>query len=309
MIKLLPPPPSVLVCLAAYNGINWLPEQLASIMAQQNIAVSVVISVDKSTDGTEDWCDQIGLTDTRITLLPHGTYFGGAARNFLRLLREVDIAPFDYLAFADQDDIWFPDKLARAHARLQQDDADAYSSNVIPFWPDSREVLVQKAQPQVQWDFLFEAAGPGCTYVLNKKLVYALQKVLIANWQSAQEIGLHDWFVYAFARANGYRWLIDTHAGMRYRQHATNQVGINAGWRAFVMRARRVLNGWGFNQASLIARLIGFEQHEWVQRWVSGGRRGMLWLALQARQCRRRPRDQLLFALSCIAVAIVGIRR
>jgi rhamnosyltransferase len=244
-----------------------------------------------------------------VTVLPHGECFGGAAGNFFRLLRDVDISPFDYLAFSDQDDIWFPEKLVRAHRQLRRDGADAYSGNVIAFWPDARETLIQKAQPQVTWDFLFEAAGPGCTYVLDKKLAVALQTTLIAQREEAQLIGLHDWFVYAFARANNYRWLIDANVGMRYRQHGTNQVGINEGCRAFMMRARRVLNGWGFNQAALIARLIGCEKNAFVQRWADGRRSGMLWLALQARQCRRRRRDQVLFALSCIAVAIVGNNR
>lgn len=299
--------PSVLVCLAAFNGLRWLPEQLASILAQAGVTVTVVISVDHSSDGTEAWCDRACEADRRVQVLKHGERFGGAACNFFRLLRDVDLLGFDYVSFADQDDIWHPDKLLRAHAMLFKTNSDAYSSNVIAFWPDNRQLLINKSQPQVQWDFLFEAAGPGCTYVFKKELACALQIMVKQNWSALQQVGLHDWFFYAFARANGFRWVIDHHAGMLYRQHDNNQVGINAGLPAFIRRARKVVDGWGFRQAALIAQLLGLGDHAFVQRWSNSRRIGFLKLALQARQCRRRPRDQLLFALSCIAVGLKGL--
>lgn len=299
--------PTVVVCLAAFNGRRWLPEQLASILAQTGVTVTVVISVDQSNDGTEAWCDRAATADDHIRILPHGEHFGGASRNFFRLLRDVDLSKFDYISFADQDDIWLPHKLAQAHATLLKANADAYSSNVITFWPDNRQIIINKAQPQVHWDFLFEAAGPGCTYVFKKELACALQLMVKQNWPALQKVGLHDWFFYAFARANGYRWVIDHHAGMLYRQHDNNQVGINAGLPAFMRRARKVIDGWGFRQTALIAQMLGLGEHTFVQRWSTGRRIGFLSLARHARQCRRRPRDQLLFALSCVAFFLKGL--
>lgn len=45
-----------------------------------------------------------------------------------------------------------------------------YSSNVTAFWPANKRKLVSKAQPQRTSDFMFEAAGPGCTYLLQGSL-------------------------------------------------------------------------------------------------------------------------------------------
>ncbi len=301
---------TIAVCLAAFNGIHWLTEQLDSILSQTGVSVTVFVSVDRSSDGTEEWVDCRAAEDARIVVLPHGERFGGGARNFFRLLRDVDFSGFDYVSFADQDDVWLSDKLARAHEVLLRTGADAYSSDVVAFWPSGRRALIKKSQRQLRWDFLFEAAGPGCTYVMKLKLVLAIQNFIKNRWDNVQQVGQgqHDWFIYAFARANGYRWVIDDYAGILYRQHDRNLVGVNAGWRAFVYRTRKVLSGWGLTQSALIAGLVGLSNDPFVSRWSDGSRAGMLWLALHARQCRRRGREQLLFAIACFTLSILGRR-
>lgn len=299
--------PKFAVLMAAFNGMHWIGGQIESILSQNNVVVSIFISVDYSVDGTELWIDEFARNEPRLVVLPHGQQFGGAARNFFRLLRDVDLSDFDYVAFADQDDVWPIDKLQRAHQVLQRTQADGYSSNVTAFWPDGKRMLIEKSQPQRRWDFLFEAAGPGCTYVLRRQLAMALQTLVRQRWDSVQDVGLHDWLAYAFARANGFGWVIDDYAGMLYRQHANNQVGVNVGLRAARHRAAKVLSGWGLKQAALIAELVGLGNDPFVKRWAKGqGRTGLLWLALQAKECRRRQRDQVLFAMSCLAVAILG---
>jgi rhamnosyltransferase len=296
--------PKVLVLLAARNGTYWLSEQLDSILLQTAVSVTVVISVDLSSDGTEEWFNKRSLDDNRIILLPHGERFGGASRNFFRIMREVDFSRFDYVSFADQDDIWLPNKLLRAHEVLSSTGADAYSSNVTAFWPDGRKVLIEKSQTQVQWDFLFEGAGPGCTYVMRKELACDVQNVVRSHWDEVQEVGLHDWFAYAFARANGYRWVIDDVPGMLYRQHENNQVGVNAGWRAYVDRADKVLSGWWLTQSALIARLVGLHDDPFVLRWAGASPLGLLYLVLHAGQCRRRVRDKFIFGLFCLVLSV-----
>lgn len=296
--------PSFAVCMAACNGQQWIAEQLQSILDQQGVAVTVFVSVDQSQDGTEQYMETRAKQDSRIHLLPFGEYFGGAARNFYRLLKEIDFSHFDYIGLSDQDDIWLPDKLLRAHQQIYENAAFAYSSNVIAFWNDGRELLVQKAQAQTEWDFLFEAAGPGCTYVLRRDLAMDIQKAVRLQWDEVQLVGLHDWYIYAFARAKKYRWYIDGRPSMRYRQHDSNQVGVNSGPYAMFHRAKKVIGGWGIEQSQLIAKLLGLERDAFVRIWIGGQRVGLLRLALQAKQCRRATGDKLLFALSCVILAL-----
>jgi len=301
--------PRIAVCLAVYNGTSWIAEQVQTILDQEGVLVTIFVSVDISTDGSESLVNQLAATQSRIKVLDHGRRFGGAAPNFFRILSEVDFAVFDYVCFADQDDIWYLDKLLRAHNRLLETGADAYSSNVIAFWPDQRKTLIKKSQKQVQWDFLFEAAGPGCTYVMRRDLACDIQSAVNSRWPEVQKIGLHDWFVYAFARAHGYRWLIDDHAGMLYRQHEKNQVGVNKGWQALRHRARKISSGWGLTQSALIAELVGVADNPFVRRWSAGNRLGLAWLACHAWQCRRRLRDKALFSLACLALCFAEKRR
>src|SRR5438093_9922184 len=100
--------PNCVVVLAAYNGMQYIEEKVRSILDQKNVRVTLVVSIDASNDGTEEWFNKLAIHDSRVILLPHGFKFGGAAKNFFRLIREVDLSGFDCLALADQDDIWLP---------------------------------------------------------------------------------------------------------------------------------------------------------------------------------------------------------
>lgn len=290
--------------MAAFNGAGCIVEQIESILDQRSVAVQVVISVDSSIDGTEDLLAGWALVEARLTLLPFGHHFGGAGPNFYRLLRDVDLADFDYLSFSDQDDVWDPEKLLRAHRVLTAKGAAGYSSSVTAVWPSGREKFVNKASPQRAWDFLFESAGPGCTYVLRQSLARSLQELVRSLDERLSLIDYHDWLTYAFARSHGLPWVIDGWSSMKYRQHPNNQIGVNAGWRSFWLRAKKVLSGYGFQQSLLIADAAGASSLPLVQRGLRGGRLGYLWLALQARHCRRKRLDQVWFFISCLLLAL-----
>lgn len=295
--------PRYLVMLAAYNGMQWISEQVETILGQEAGNVTLLISVDSSTDGTEDWVTALAERDCRVRHLAHDGKFGGAAKNFFRLIHEADVDNFDYFCFADQDDIWLPNKLSEAANLMASSKADGYSGNVIAFWPDGRETLIRKSQPQVQFDHLFEAAGPGCTYVFNRRLFLDIKSHVANNFPEIQSVSLHDWYCYAFSRTHGYKWVIDERAYMRYRQHANNQVGVNNGPKAFRKRLSQVLDGWWLNQAALIAKLNGVEKSSFVQSWINLRRFDLIRLALASRKCRRRPRDKFFFTVLCILLS------
>ncbi|RON95722.1 glycosyl transferase [Pseudomonas fluorescens] len=298
--------PKIAVLLAAYNGMQWVEEQVASILGQQSVDVTIHISVDLSDDGTEAWCKALGEVDSRVILLPPAGRFGGAARNFFRLIRDVDLHDYDAVSFADQDDIWESDKLLRATQAITSHGVDAYSSNVTAFWPDGKTILLDKSQPQVAWDFLFEAAGPGCTYVLSPALARSLRQQVIQDWEQLQQVSLHDWYCYAFARSHGFKWFIDSQPSMLYRQHESNQVGANTGLTSLFQRYVTIHEGWWFKQVQAIALLVGADKNPFVSSWLPLRRRDLLRLSVRGGQCRRRPRDKFLFFFVCWLTAVVG---
>ena len=279
--------PKIAVLLAAYNGIDWVEEQVESILSQIDVIPVLFISVDLSVDGTDDWVRN-KKNDTRsIIMLPYGESFGSAAGNFFRLIRDVDLSGFDAVSFADQDDIWFPDKLSRAWEKISVDRIDAYSSNVIALWRDGSRKIINKAYPQKKIDYFFESAGPGCTYVFSQKSFLFFRDFVIKSYNYLSVIEFHDWLVYAYFRSNNMQWFIDPRPGMYYRQHDNNKIGANSGCNALIKRWRLVHSKWFRQQVLLIAQLVApHRKEELSSRWF---------LLCNFYELRRHPRDLLFF--------------
>ncbi|AVL10709.1 Spore coat polysaccharide biosynthesis protein spsA [Escherichia coli] len=289
----------VAVLLAAYNGEQWIQEQISSILKQKNVDVTLFISIDQSSDNTLMLCEELALSEPRINLLPYGDIFGGAALNFYRLIKDVDFTSFDYISFADQDDIWLEDKLQRASLFLEK--YDVYSSNVIAFWPNGKAVLINKAQPQVKYDFLFEAAGPGCTYVIHRDVAIEFKKFIVSKWQEVKKIELHDWLFYSFSRVKNFQWVIDERPGMYYRQHQNNQVGANNTMAGAVKRLNLIKCKWYREQ---ICRMISvFEDEVYIpfyRELKTDSYFDKLKILPYLNKIRRRPRDRMYLAIAIL---------
>mgnify|MGYP000166718960 FL=1 len=258
----------IAVLLASYNGIKYIKEQLDSILNQKEVDVTIFISDDLSTDKTIEYLQDIYKDFKNIVYLTSGSKFGGAGKNFFRLIKDVDFSSFDFVSFVDQDDIWYEDKLIRAVKMIEDKQIDAYSSNVLAFWEDGKEMVINKSSSQARYDYLFEAAGPGCTYVLKKDLAISLQKFISENWENVNKVELHDWFIYAFARENNYKWHIDEKPSMRYRQHTSNQVGANDGLKAKLKRLKKVFSSWYREEIIKIIKVLRLENKYKFSKYI-----------------------------------------
>ena len=258
----------IAVLLASYNGVKYIKEQIDSILNQKEVDVTIFISDDLSTDKTIEYLQDIYKDFKNIVYLPSGSKFGGAGKNFFRLIKDVDFSSFDFISFVDQDDIWYEDKLIRAIKTIEDKQLDAYSSNVLAFWEDGKEMIINKSSSQARYDYLFEAAGPGCTYVLKKDLAIFLQNFICDNWEDVNKIELHDWFIYAFARENNYKWHIDEKPSMRYRQHTSNQVGANDGLKAKLKRLKKVFSSWYREEIIKIIKVLRLENKYKFSKYI-----------------------------------------
>ncbi len=250
---------NIAILLASYNGKKWIKEQIDSILNQKEVNLSIFVSDDFSTDNTLEYLKELYKEEKRLFFLESKEKFGGAAKNFYRLINDVDFTNFDYVALADQDDIWFEDKLIRAINVIKDKNVSGYSGNVLAFWENGEEKLINKAQKQIKFDYLFEAAGPGCTYVLTLNLALEFQKFLKANFEKVNEILSHDWLIYAFSRVCDYKWHIDNIPKIKYRQHQKNQVGANYGVNAIFKRTCLIFSSWYRSETKKMIILFNLE--------------------------------------------------
>ena len=300
--------PKVVILLAAYNGVEWIDAQIKSICRQKDVDIDLIISVDESTDGTYDFLCSMAKECKNIILLPYGNSFGSAVSNFMYLFSEVDFTSYDYIGLSDQDDIWFDWKVSRAISSLRRSRADGYSSDVLAFWPNGKQKLIKKSQPQVSWDYLFEGGGPGCTYLLTKRVAIDLQNFIRLNKRGLCALWLHDWFIYAFVRAKNFTWYIDEIPTMLYRQHKTNTVGVNVGLRALIYRFNFVIGGRAFLQSSLIAKILDLQNIKIFKCFNYPSRKNFLYLAFNSCQCRRRQSEKIAFFFFCLILFVMGVK-
>lgn len=246
--------PRVLVLLAAYNGERWIGGQIRSILDQDDVDIHVAIRDDRSSDATLREIATFA-DDPRVSLISPADPSGSAAQNFFALIRANSAAGFDFVAFSDQDDLWYRDKLTRACRALRRTDSAGYSSATIARWQSGKERCVSLSAKQNASDFLFEGAGQGCTFVIST-LLFGRIREFIRNFPDlTRGIYFHDWAVYALARSWGLRWHFDPRPSMTYRQHGGNDTGARGSVHAAVKRLSLVRSGWYRRQLEDICRL------------------------------------------------------
>ena len=104
------------VCMATYNGVKFIREQLESILSQLSSDAEIVVADDGSTDDTLSVVASLG--DSRIRVLPAEKHFG-VIYNYERALQA---SKGEIIFLADQDDVWLPGKVEKVLAALN--DAD-----------------------------------------------------------------------------------------------------------------------------------------------------------------------------------------
>lgn len=98
---------TVSVCMATYNGMVHISEQLESILQQLSTDDELVISDDHSTDGTWEYLKKLAANDHRIRLFQNPKT--GVINNFEHAILQTKN---ELIFLSDQDDIWKENKVA-----------------------------------------------------------------------------------------------------------------------------------------------------------------------------------------------------
>lgn len=262
----------IAVLLATYNGENYVERQIRSILSQSNVDVHVFVSDDRSTDRTPEKIRDICYKSPKVSCISYDEKFGGAAKNFFSLVSRVDVADFDFVALADQDDIWHRDKLETAVDEMEARGACGYSSDVIAYWPASgKQKLLKKSYDQTPLDHWFESPGPGCSHVFKSLPFQAFQAVVRDQYDRVMEVDYHDWLIYAYYRHHSLPWYISELPKMLYVQHENNQIGANFGISQHLKRLNHIRSKWYRQQLELIHAIIANEDWSVIEDQVNIG--------------------------------------
>ena len=216
-------PIPVAILLSTYDGSAYLAEQLQSLIDQTHQRWTLFWRDDGSTDATIAIMNRFadGPGSGRCRRVSDGTHLGITA-SFLTLLRQVP--DHHVVAFADQDDVWLPQKLERGLMALGD------PRHPRPALYCARQTLVDGSlnqlglSPRLARLPSFPAAltqniATGCTVMLNPAA-----RRLIADSHLPGGT-LHDWWSYLLVGAAGGRLIADPVPVVLYRQHQRNAVG------------------------------------------------------------------------------------
>jgi hypothetical protein len=221
---------AVQVLLGTYNGARFLAEQIESILAQSYRRLTILARDDGSTDGTRAILEGYASRfPDRFHLLPCSEPSGNAKFNFMELLRVAD-AP--YLAFADQDDVWLPHKIAAAmEAMGALEEAHGLGSPLLVF-SDLRVVnerletlnpsfwASQHIRPEHIHSLrrlIMQNVVTGCTMLFNQPLRETSLPMPAGAF-------MHDWWMALVACTLGHAEYL-SEAAILYRQHGGNVLG------------------------------------------------------------------------------------
>lgn len=99
--------PLVSIALCTYNGAAFLAQQMQTLLQQTYSFVEIVVVDDASSDATTTILRSFAANDPRIRLYANEKNLG-FNKNFERA---VSLCRGEYIAIADQDDVWEPTKL------------------------------------------------------------------------------------------------------------------------------------------------------------------------------------------------------
>lgn len=244
--------PRVSILMGLYDGAAHLREQLDSLAAQTHADWHLIASDDRPGDGTgavlAAFAEGAGAGRVEVREGPGR----GAAANYLSLIRALPEGP-GWLAFADQDDRWLPERLARGIAALSGIAGPALhcSRTWILDPAGGRRLSPPRPRPPGFRNALVQNIAAGNTILLNPEgaaLVRAAAKELPG-------FVVHDWWIYQILTGAGGRVLHDDRPALLYRQHCGNQIGANDGWHARWRRLGQVADGTfrGWNAVNLAA--------------------------------------------------------
>lgn len=206
--------PRVSVVVPAYNAMPYLPETVASLLAQTYADFEAVVVDNGSTDGTGEWARSVRDDRLRVVRVDVNR---GLSAGYNAGVRETS-AP--YSAFLEADDLWHPDKLRR-QVEVLDDDPRA---GLVYTWVElvdadgrrSGRVVGRRVQGDVRGELLTDVVVPcGSSPMVRRDLL-----LQAGGWDESLRSS-PDWDLY-LRLAPLAEWRVVPEPLVGYRQHDSN---------------------------------------------------------------------------------------
>ncbi len=205
----------VVVLLSAYNGEAHIREQIESILNQTWDNILLYIRDDGSTDDTVNIVKKYESTGKVILEEGKNT---GYIDSFFWLV--CNCPQGDYYAFADQDDVWFSDKVKMAVEKLEENKENVpvlYFSN-YDFYDGELNFMAHsdnKPKKPTFQNALVDCMPLGFNSVFNNRAREEMVRNIPKNCCG------HDWWTYLVCQGLG-KVIYDERATVKYRRHGNN---------------------------------------------------------------------------------------
>ena len=244
--------PEIDILMAAYNGEEFIAEQIDSILSQTFQDFRLLIRDDGSSDKTPAIIEEYAQKyPDKIEIVHDDVVCRNPYKNFMELLKH---AKADYVMFSDQDDYWLPYKIQVTLWHMKELErknpglpALVFSGlKVVDENLQSMNRCIQYSLDKAEYTFtnlLMSNVVSGCTSMFNLAL-YSKSKGYIEGMRFA-----HDSLLATLAASCGVIEHIPA-AMILYRQHkhnASGYMGVGGGHGYFVNWLKKI---WGIKRSS-----------------------------------------------------------
>lgn len=229
----------VAIVLCTFNGSKYIEALMDSIIVQTYENWELWISDDGSKDNTISVVRQYAeFYPEKIHILPEHAPLG-ACTNFLKTLTGAQLNEAEYYMFADQDDVWFPDKIEKLVAAMRMEEQSERKKTPLLIHSDCRvtdqnlqtiassftEYMGYNQSMKSLPHLLVQNNVVGASVLFNRALRNRIHSV-------PQSAVMHDHWIALVAAAFGRIGYLPE-ATYDYRQHAENVIGAREGgtWR------------------------------------------------------------------------------
>ncbi len=231
--------PKVAVVMSVYNGEDYVSEQIESLLAQDVAGLAIFVRDDGSPHEASRDVLRSYERAGKITLFCEKNV--GVTASFLDVMSRVP-CDYDYVALCDQDDVWYPHKIARAVELLSQGDPTVPRAYCAEYrWCDGEMNPGDRSRlMRVGCGFqleLFDNVAQGNTMVMSRALVDRVCAV------GPSGVYYHDWWIALVACALG-ELVHDDYVCLDYRRTGSNVSPTGTGaLRILASRIRRYVQG------------------------------------------------------------------